>query len=94
MTFKAGTEIDVIALDGGEHYASIAREYAARIQSLGVSEMDFSAVALTEAQQAFAEEVRAFLDEHLTPAVYAGMRERADSYDEAGLPGRRRQGLA
>ena len=38
--------------------------------------MDFSAVILTEAQQAFAEEVRAFLDEHLTPEVYAGMRER------------------
>ena len=34
--------------------------------------MDFSAVALTEAQQAFAEEVRAFLDEHLTDEVYAG----------------------
>ena len=44
--------------------------------------MDFSAVALTEAQQAFREEVRAFLDEHLTPEVYAGMRERAASYDE------------
>ncbi len=43
--------------------------------------MDFSAVVFTEAQQAFAEEVRAFLEEHLTPAVYAGMRERADSYD-------------
>ena len=40
--------------------------------------MDFSAVVLTEAQQAFAEEVRAFLEEHLTPEVYAGMRERAD----------------
>ena len=38
--------------------------------------MDFSAVALTEAQQAFAQEVRAFLDEHLTPEVVAGMRER------------------
>ena len=44
--------------------------------------MDFSAVVLTEAQQAFAEEVRAFLDEHLTPEVYAGIRERADHYDE------------
>ena len=44
--------------------------------------MDFSPVVLTEAQQAFAEEVRALLDELLTPAVYAGMRERADSYDE------------
>ena len=44
--------------------------------------MDFSTVVLTEAQQAFAEEVRAFLDELLTPEVYAGMHERADSYDE------------
>ena len=44
--------------------------------------MDFSAVVLTEAQQAFAEEVRAFLDEHLTPEVYAGVRERADHFDE------------
>ena len=56
--------------------------------------MDFSAVALTEDQQAFAEEVRAFLDEHLTPEVYAGMRERADNYDEELLPGHGRQGLA
>ena len=44
--------------------------------------MDFSPVALTEAQQAFAEEVRAFLDEHLTEEVYARKRERADSFDE------------
>ena len=44
--------------------------------------MDFSAVALTEAQQAFADEVRAFLDEHLTEEVYAGARERADHFDE------------
>ena len=44
--------------------------------------MDFSAVVLTEAQQAFAEEVRAFLDEQLTPEVVKGMRERADNYDE------------
>ena len=44
--------------------------------------MDFSAVVLTEAQQAFAEEVRAFLDEHLTPEVYAGVREQADHTDE------------
>ncbi len=44
--------------------------------------MDFSAVVLTEAQQAFAEEVRAFLDEHLTPEVYAGVRERADHTDK------------
>ncbi len=44
--------------------------------------MDFSAVALTDAQQAFAEEVRAFFDEHLTPELYAGIRERADHTDE------------
>ena len=44
--------------------------------------MDFSAVALTEDQQAFAKEVRAFLDEQLTPEVVAGMRERSSSYDE------------
>jgi len=44
--------------------------------------MDFSAVVLTEAQQAFAEEVRAFLDEQLTPEVVEGMRERSSSYDE------------
>jgi 3-oxocholest-4-en-26-oyl-CoA dehydrogenase alpha subunit len=45
--------------------------------------MDFSAVALTEGQQAFAEEVRAFLDEHLTDKVKAGMRERSSTYDES-----------
>ena len=44
--------------------------------------MDFSAVTLTESQQAFRDEVRAFLDEQLTPEVYAGMRERDASYDE------------
>jgi len=44
--------------------------------------MDFSAVDLTEDQQAFAQEVRAFLDEQLTPEVLAGMRERSSSYDE------------
>src|SRR5271155_2020694 len=44
--------------------------------------MDFTAVVLTEDQQAFAEEVRAFLDEHLTPEVRAGIRERADHTDE------------
>ena len=44
--------------------------------------MDFSVVALTEDQQAFAEEVRAFLDEHLTDEVKAGMRERSSTYDE------------
>ena len=44
--------------------------------------MDFSAVVLTEAQQAFADEVLAFLDEHLTPEVYAGLRERGEHFDE------------
>ena len=44
--------------------------------------MDFSAVPLTEDQQAFAREVRAFLDEQLTPEVYAGMRARSSSFDE------------
>ncbi len=44
--------------------------------------MDFSAVDLTEAQKAFAQEVGAFLDEQLTPEVLAGMRERSSSYDE------------
>ncbi len=44
--------------------------------------MDFSAVALTEEQQAFAKEVRAFLDEHVTDEVKAGMRERSSTYDE------------
>src|ERR1700749_2004569 len=50
--------------------------------SLGVSGMDFSTVVLTDAQQAFADEVRAFFDEHLTPELYAGIRERADHTDE------------
>ena len=44
--------------------------------------MDFSAVTLTEAQQKFSDEVRAFLDEHLTEEVYAGARERTDHFDE------------
>ena len=44
--------------------------------------MDFSAVALTETQQAFAREVRDFLDEQLTPEVYAGIRAQAASWDE------------
>ena len=44
--------------------------------------MDFSAVAPTEAQQAFADEVRAFLDEHLTPEVYARIRQQAVHFDE------------
>jgi len=44
--------------------------------------VDFSAVTLTEAQQKFSDEVRAFLDEHLTEEVYAGARERTDHFDE------------
>jgi alkylation response protein AidB-like acyl-CoA dehydrogenase len=44
--------------------------------------MDFSAVVLTGAQQAFAQEVRAFLDQHLTEDVYARIRERAVHFDE------------
>jgi 3-oxocholest-4-en-26-oyl-CoA dehydrogenase alpha subunit len=44
--------------------------------------MDFSAAVFTDDQQAFAQEVRAFLDEQLTPEVYAGMRERSSSFDE------------
>ena len=44
--------------------------------------MDFSSVDLTEAQQQFQDEVRAFLDEHLTEEVYAGARERTDHFDE------------
>src|ERR1700744_310648 len=44
--------------------------------------MDFSAVALTEDQQAFAKEVRAFLDEHVTDELKAGLRERSSTYDE------------
>ncbi len=44
--------------------------------------MDFSPVDLTEDQQAFADEVRSFLDENLTEEVYARRRARADNYDE------------
>jgi 3-oxocholest-4-en-26-oyl-CoA dehydrogenase alpha subunit len=44
--------------------------------------MDFSAAVFTDDQQAFAQEVRAFLDEHLTPEVYAGMHERSSTFDE------------
>jgi alkylation response protein AidB-like acyl-CoA dehydrogenase len=44
--------------------------------------VDFSAVDLTEAQQAFRDEVRAFLDEHLTAEVYARRRAQAVSFDE------------
>src|ERR1700759_4114111 len=43
--------------------------------------MDFSAVPLTDAQVKFRDEVRAFLDEHLTEEVYAGARERTDHFD-------------
>jgi alkylation response protein AidB-like acyl-CoA dehydrogenase len=44
--------------------------------------MDFSAVVLTEPQQAFADEVRAFLDEHLTPEVHAQVRAKAEHFDK------------
>ena len=44
--------------------------------------MDFSTVVLTEDQQKFRDEVRAFLDEHLTEEVYAGARERCDHFDK------------
>ena len=44
--------------------------------------MDFSTVALTGAQQAFRDEVRAFLDEHLTEEVDARRRAQAVNYDE------------
>jgi alkylation response protein AidB-like acyl-CoA dehydrogenase len=44
--------------------------------------VDFSPVDLTEDQRAFADEVRAFLDENLTEEVYARRREREDNYDQ------------
>ncbi len=44
--------------------------------------MDFSSVALTEAQQAFQDEVRAFLDQYLTEEFYARRRAAAATYDE------------
>ena len=44
--------------------------------------MDFSTVTLTEAQQAFRTEVRAWLDEHLTEAVLARRRAAQVNYDE------------
>jgi alkylation response protein AidB-like acyl-CoA dehydrogenase len=44
--------------------------------------VDFSTVTLTEAQLKFRDEVRAFLDEHLTEEVYAGARERTDHFDK------------
>jgi len=44
--------------------------------------VDFSAVTFTDTQQKFQDEVRAFLDEHLTEEVYAGARERTDHFDK------------
>jgi 3-oxocholest-4-en-26-oyl-CoA dehydrogenase alpha subunit len=44
--------------------------------------VDFSSVDLTEAQQAFRDEARAWLDEHLTPEVHARTRAAAGNYDE------------
>ena len=48
--------------------------------------MDFSAVVLTETQQAFADEVRAFLAEQLTEEVYAKARETGNLYDRHLTP--------
>jgi hypothetical protein len=42
--------------------------------------MDFSAVALTEAQQEFRDEVRAFLAEHLTAQGHAEMVGQTGDY--------------
>src|SRR5579859_5828102 len=44
--------------------------------------MDFSAVVLTETQQAFAGELRALLDEHLAGDRQAYRRENAGGFDE------------
>ena len=44
--------------------------------------MDFSAVVLTEAQQAFADELRALLDEHLAGDPQARRREHGGGFDE------------
>jgi alkylation response protein AidB-like acyl-CoA dehydrogenase len=44
--------------------------------------VDFSAVTLTEAQQAFSDEVNAWLDEHLTKEVEARRRAAQVGYDE------------
>ena len=44
--------------------------------------MDFSAVVLTEDQQAFADELRALLDEHLAGDRQAHRRENAGGFDE------------
>jgi alkylation response protein AidB-like acyl-CoA dehydrogenase len=44
--------------------------------------VDFSEVVLTESQQAFADELNAFLDEQLTDAVYEEERVRSDRFNE------------
>jgi 3-oxocholest-4-en-26-oyl-CoA dehydrogenase alpha subunit len=44
--------------------------------------VDFSTVELTEEQQAFRDEVRAWLDEHLTEEVQARRRAAEVNYDE------------
>jgi len=44
--------------------------------------VDFSAVVLTETQQAFAAELRALLDEHLAGDPDARRRESSDDFDE------------
>jgi 3-oxocholest-4-en-26-oyl-CoA dehydrogenase alpha subunit len=44
--------------------------------------MDFSTAVLTETQQAFAEELQAFLDEQLTPELFARVHEQALHFDE------------
>ena len=44
--------------------------------------MDFSTVELTEDQKKFRDEVRAFLDEHLTDAVQARRHAAQVNYDE------------
>jgi alkylation response protein AidB-like acyl-CoA dehydrogenase len=44
--------------------------------------MDFSLVDLDEDHRVFAEEVRAFFDEHVTEEVHAHERETGDGFDE------------
>src|SRR6202000_3100022 len=44
--------------------------------------VDFSTVELTEDQKKFRDEVRAFLDEHLTDAVQARRHAAQVNYDE------------
>jgi 3-oxocholest-4-en-26-oyl-CoA dehydrogenase alpha subunit len=44
--------------------------------------VDFSTVVLTEDQQAFADELQAFLDEHLTEEVLAHRHEHKDGFHE------------